>query len=600
VYENGVRVGADLRFLNISLSFYIIGRERETGEMKRARSIKAKISLGMIICVLIVGAMIGTVCLKQMQANLLEQSKDHTMGVAAMAAATVDGDMLESIQKGDENGQAYAVILGQLQHFMQNDDIQYIYTMRKDNGELQFVVDGDQDDPAAIGEAYESYDTIDEAFDGNITVDNEFVEDKWGRCYSAFAPIYNSKDRVVGIVGVDCSIGSIDKKSASMIRTVVGIQCVALILSFILAFLFSRYLARNIRIIDKKVKELADAEGDLTQEIAINAKDEVGSIAHSMNRFLKSLRNILLNIRDNGKNLMSVTEVINSSMKESAAEVETMSAAMEQTTTSMMEMNAKVQNIQAQAEASSELANTIINETGEHVEHTAEIQENAKKFQNAAIEAKKKMQEEVNAISAGLEEKIKESQSVEKIGELTENILKISTQTKLLSLNASVEAARAGEAGKGFAVVATDIGYLAERSADAATGIAVINEELPQVVKELAEAAYQLLNIVNTRVMKDYDMLETTGESYYQDAAIFRQQMESCMDYMKQLQGSMENIMGSVSDIAMALQGETDVVKDNTDSILELRGQIAAVLGSVDENEKIIQNLDNILSGFKL
>jgi methyl-accepting chemotaxis protein len=568
--------------------------------MKRARSIKAKISLGMIICVLIVGAMIGTVCLKQMQANLLEQSKDHTMGVAAMAAATVDGDMLESIQKGDENGQAYAVILGQLQHFMQNDDIQYIYTMRKDNGELQFVVDGDQDDPAAIGEAYESYDTIDEAFDGNITVDNEFVEDKWGRCYSAFAPIYNSQDRVVGIVGVDCSIGSIDKKSASMIRTVVGIQCVALILSFILAFLFSRYLARNIRIIDKKVKELADAEGDLTQEIAINAKDEVGSIAHSMNRFLKSLRNMLLNIRDNGKNLMSVTEVINSSMKESAAEVETMSAAMEQTTTSMMEMNAKVQNIQAQAEASSELANTIINETGEHVEHTAEIQENAKNFQNAAIEAKKKMQEEVNAISAGLEEKIKESQSVEKIGELTENILKISTQTKLLSLNASVEAARAGEAGKGFAVVATDIGYLAERSADAATGIAVINEELPQVVKELAEAAYQLLNIVNTRVMKDYDMLETTGESYYQDAAIFRQQMESCMDYMKQLQGSMENIMGSVSDIAMALQGETDVVKDNTDSILELRGQIAAVLGSVDENEKIISNLDNILSGFKL
>jgi methyl-accepting chemotaxis protein len=568
--------------------------------MKRARSIKAKISLGMIICVLIVGAMIGTVCLKQMQANLLEQSKDHTMGVAAMAAATVDGDMLESIQKGDENGQAYAVILGQLQHFMQNDDIQYIYTMRKDNGELQFVVDADPDDPAAVGEAYESYDTIDEAFDGNITVDNEFVDDKWGRCYSAFAPIYNSQDRVVGIVGVDCSIGSIDKKSASMIRTVVGIQCVALILSFILAFLFSRYLARNIRIIDKKVKELADAEGDLTQEIAINAKDEVGSIAHSMNRFLKSLRNMLLNIRDNGKNLMSVTEVINSSMKESAAEVETMSAAMEQTTTSMMEMNAKVQNIQAQAEASSELANTIINETGEHVEHTAEIQENAKNFQNAAIEAKKKMQEEVNAISAGLEEKIKESQSVEKIGELTENILKISTQTKLLSLNASVEAARAGEAGKGFAVVATDIGYLAERSADAATGIAVINEELPQVVKELAEAAYQLLNIVNTRVMKDYDMLETTGESYYQDAAIFRQQMESCMDYMKQLQGSMENIMGSVSDIAMALQGETDVVKDNTDSILELRGQIAAVLGSVDENEKIIQNLDNILSGFKL
>jgi methyl-accepting chemotaxis protein len=95
-------------------------------------------------------------------------------------------------------------------------------------------------------------------------------------------------------------------------------------------------------------------------------------------------------------------------------------------------------------------------------------------------------------------------------------------------------------------------------------------------------------------------MLEQTGESYYEDAALFRSQMEGCMDYMKQLQESMDTIMNRVSDIAAGIQVETDVVKDNTDSILDLRAQIKTVVDSVEENEKIIKSLDTMLKGFKL
>jgi hypothetical protein len=84
----------------------------------------------------------------------------------------------------------------------------------------------------------------------------------------------------------------------------------------------------------------------------------------------------------------------------------------------------------------------------------------------------------------------------------------------------------------------------------------------------LSDAAFQLLNIVNTQVMKDYDMLEHTGESYYKDAVQFREQMESCTEYMEELQESMDAIMERVSDIASGLQCETDVVRENTESIL--------------------------------
>jgi methyl-accepting chemotaxis protein len=568
--------------------------------MEKMISIKTKISLGMMLCVLIAGSLIGGICLRQMKKDLLDQSRNQTKSVAAMAAATVDGDLLETIQPGDEDGEAYAVILAHLQDFLQGDDIEYIYTMRLVGDELQFVVDADMEDAAAIGDTYESYDVIEQAFNGEVSVDSDVTSDEWGRFYSSFAPIYNSANDIVGIVGVDCSVAFIDRESASMLRTVVVIECISLIISLIFALLISGYLAKNVTIIDKKVKELAASEGDLTKEISVNAKDEVGSIAYSMNQFLQSLRGLLLQIKGNGENLMENTEVIDDSMKKSVDEVDSMSATMEQTTASMIEMNEKVQNIKEQAEASGKLANTIILETGEHAQRTATIQENAQRFQNDAVEAKKKMQQQVNKIGSGLEEKIKQSQRVERIGELTGKIVEIASQTNLLSLNASIEAARAGEFGKGFAVVASEIGNLAVQSAGTAKEIGAINEEITQMVRELSDAAFQLLNIVNTQVMKDYDMLEHTGESYYQDAAFFRSQMESCMDYMKQLQQSMDNIMSSVSDVASGIQNETEVVQENTESIVGIQRQIKAVDDSVEENEKIIQNLYATLGGFKL
>jgi methyl-accepting chemotaxis protein len=567
---------------------------------KKKISIKLKISLGMIICSLLTGGLVGTISYEKMKSSMLEQSRITTKDVAAMAAATIDGDLMDTIQKGSsKSSEAYKTIAARLNDFKAGESVDYVYTMRKVGNEVQFVVDADEDG-AEIGETYESYDVIESAFAGNNVVDEELTIDEWGHVYSGFAPIYNSKGSIVGIVGVDCSVATIEAKNAQLLRTIVGVELFSIVVSLIVALVISSLITRNVKKIDVKVGELAEAGGDLTQEIDVKSRDEVGSIAENMNHFISSLNNILVEIQDNEKQLEEATATIDKSMKSSVGEVESMTAAMQQTTASMVEMNDRVQNIKDKAVSSSQLADSIIVETEENAERTEGVQKNAKEFQKNAVDAKKRMEGYVNDIGKSLEEKIKQSAHVEQIGTLTGKIVDISSQTNLLALNASIEAARAGDAGRGFAVVATEIGQLATQSAGTAQEIGTICEEITGIVKGLSDSAHQLLEIVNTQVMEDYDMLEHTGESYYNDAQSFQNQMNHCMDYMKQLQESMDAIMESVSDIASGLQVETDVVKDNTDSILEIRSQITDVVQSVEHNEKIIGSLDSILSGFRL
>ena len=103
------------------------------------------------------------------------------------------------------------------------------------------------------------------------------------------------------------------------------------------------------------------------------------------------------------------------------------------------------------------------------------MDQNADKLKNNAILNKKNTWEIVTDIIGKLQTTIQESKKVEKVSELTNDILNIASQTNLLALNASIEAARAGEAGKGFAVVADEIRQLAEDSKNTANDIQKIN-----------------------------------------------------------------------------------------------------------------------------
>ena len=146
------------------------------------------------------------------------------------------------------------------------------------------------------------------------------------------------------------------------------------------------------------------------------------------------------------------------------------------------------------------------------------MDQNADKLKNDAILNKKNTGEIVTDIIGKLQTTIQESKKVEKVSELTNDILNIADQTNLLALNASIEAARAGEAGRGFAVVASEIGKLSESSRDAAVNIQSINSTVIGTVQELIKNANALVTYMEQNILPDYDNFVCAGAQYNDDA----------------------------------------------------------------------------------
>lgn len=570
------------------------------GKNKSRMSIRAKILAGMIVCVLIVTNMIGWTFIFQAKNTLLEQCKKTAKSSAQIAAQRIDGDILEQINPGDENTDNYKEILSELQDFLCGEDIKFIYTMRMNDDKLEFIVDADTEDGAAIGEEYEIYDEIAEAFNGDATVDSQMTSDEWGDFYSAFAPVYNSKNNVVGIVGVDCSATAIKQQQDLFIRQFGIIEVVGLIIAVFLSFIISGVLSKSVSTIAGKMSELAMKEGDLTQKISVKSKDEVGDIASSLNTFLENLREIIQKIGTSEKNLLNNSDHVNNIVKSSADEVSKINSTMNGMEDHVNKMSELVYKISENAKSNNDMMESVINETKSKAEYIDSVGEKAQKLQEDAILARETMQNTIVRIGKTLEEKIEESKDVEKVQQLTNQILDIADQTNLLSLNASIEAARAGESGRGFAVVANEISGLAEQSSKTAEEIKKINLFIVDIVDKLTEASFELLNYVKTNVISDYDVLVHTGEEYASDANNFKNQMLEFEGYIDQIQQSMERINFYVNDIMDGFDRQKDEVSVNSEYMSQIDDEFKEIVDAVQSNKEIVEELEKIIGQFKI
>ena len=560
-----------------------------------------KIAAAMALVVILVIAAISAVSVIKSKNDLMESSKQSAAEVAMSTAEFVDTELMTSLHEGDEEKEEYTAAVEQLRKFMQSENISDIYTMRKnEDGTLVFVLDADEEEPAAIEEEYETYETIDGAFAGEVTIDDEVTTDEWGSTFSAFAPIKDDKDNVVGIVGVDCSIDQLDADVASMMKLIIIVAVIGLVVSVALAIFLGAMMSRNIQRVNDKVEELASSEGDLTQIVEVKSGDEVENVADNVSRFISKLRTMMLEIKEGVDRVYESTSRIYEDVDKTKEELDGVSLTLGSMKESMKMSKEMVGDVAGIADEARSKAEAVKEHADEQSENIREISSNTAEINAKNRKTRDGIRETIASESAVLEEHIRRSEKVHEILDLTDAIIGISSQTQLLALNASIEAARAGEAGKGFAVVAQEISNLSIETETTAKKISDINNFTVQTIEELIKTSKEMMEFMDRQIAEGFDSMIESNDEFANEIEKLSESMGYFSEVSKELASSMDQVDEDIRQLS-------ETVNTQNEGINEVAGVADAIVSNMleirreeEESQQISNNLSENINHFRL
>ncbi|WP_099467086.1 methyl-accepting chemotaxis protein [Konateibacter massiliensis] len=364
--------------------------------------------------------------------------------------------------------------------------------------------------------------------------------------------------------------------------TILSIMVAAAIMGMTLVTIVRPAKSAN-RQLEEVINEINQNKGDLTKRIQVNSKDEIAQIANGVNNLLECMQGVLKSIKTEAHHLNDAIQEIEGEISQSDNNLNDVSSTSEELSASMEEVTSTVIQLTENAADILEACEMMNERAVEGFTMAKGIKESAETMNNSAENSKGLTDRKVNEIYTGLQVALESSKNVDKINELTGQILDISSQTNLLALNASIEAARAGEAGKGFAVVADEIRVLADNSRDTANNIKEISTMVISAVEELVSNSESMIEFVSVNVLNDYEDFVRSTQEYKRDA-------ENLNSIINEFAISSGELKETVQAVSSALNGISITIDESTQGVTNVATNAN---GLVQAMSTIVEQVNN-------
>lgn len=358
-------------------------------------------------------------------------------------------------------------------------------------------------------------------------------------------------------------------------------------------------LRKHIEKLDEIIESIEEGHGDLSKRLMVLNQDEMGRLAADVNRFIDILDQIMKKINLDSGSLASIVQDVTEKADNSNSSACDVSAVAEQLSATMEEVASTVTNVDENANRVMEELDQLQKTTEDILAYSDAMKSRADELEVSAQKNKDETRKMIAPIIEKIKRAVENSKNVEKVNELTDEILSISSQTNLLSLNASIEAARAGEAGKGFAVVADEIRQLADSSKETASNIQGINSMVIDLVRELIDNSNEIIRYMEGTILPDYDNFVASGKHYSDDAAHINGQMIDYAERSNTILSMVSQMVDSINGITEAVDEGANGVSSVADSIQTLVSEISVINTKMSENQEIAGSLQDEAKRFQ-
>lgn len=371
----------------------------------------------------------------------------------------------------------------------------------------------------------------------------------------------------------------------------VGISAIVVLIAIIISFIMGRRLMRPLVKVSTIIEDIANGNIEADFSVVKESNDEIGLIIEKMKELTQSLGSIVGKIRNSSDTMSSNSYELNDTSSQTLAANNEISKAVEDVAEGSTGMAASISKINENLlEMSNETKD--INASVDEIKNQTVAVQDSSKIMNDKIKSMQdsshKMDEGISAISKRIETV---NTTVDKVSNIVSVIEEISSETNLLSLNASIEAARAGDAGKGFAVVAQEIRVLSDNTNTEL-------ENIKQIISSLVEECRYCVQASGT-IVEDNAKQKEEIKAVLDEFGSLDEQIQKTAEKADEIEELVTAMIELNDDITKSSNSLTDVSAANAAATEEMNANIEELNAMMHGVSEMAEHMNNESDGLK-